>query len=470
MAGAFSGIEIASRAMQTSQGLINVVGQNIANVNTPGYSRQVAVVRATDPDTMPGPNSTDPAQWGTGVELTSINRVHDALLQARINSAASEGSRYSEMEQTLSSVQAVYAEPGSTGLSSMLTAFFNSFSALASKPEDTASRQAVIQQATNLTAQFRKVASGLDGLRADAVARIAAGAGQANELADQIANLNGQIRTIVASGQQPNDLMDRRDTLVKELSGLVGATATEEQTPEGKPTGVVNVAIGGRSLVQGAEARALDTQFTIVDGVGQLGAGANAVQLTGGTVGGIAQSIGRIDAYRANLDTVASTLISQVNTLHRAGSGLDGANNRDLFTGTSAATIGVSSLIAGNPSALAAAGAPAAGQTAAAGNGDTARAIAGLASKAVIGTDTITGRYNADIATIGADVQSATSAATDSRTVAQQLDSLRSSSEGVSLDEEMTRMLQYQRTYQAAARILTTMDSLLDTLINATAR
>jgi flagellar hook-associated protein 1 FlgK len=468
MAGSFSGIEIASRAMQTSQGLIQVIGQNIANVNTPGYSRQTAVVQATDPDTEPGRNATNVAQWGTGVEITAIRRVHDAMLHQRINSTLGEGSRQEELAAALGSAQALYSEPGSGGISDLLTGFFNAFGALAANPESSAARNTVLQSATNLARQFNRVAAGLDALAQDVGKRVAGAVKEANKAAEEIADLNRDIRIAVAAGQQPNDLMDRRDNLVKQLAGLVGATASEERTSDGRSTGVVNVSLNGTVLVQGSDARALPSTFTAANGQGILGTGRDAVAVTGGTLGGMLAAVDTLGGYRSEMDQVAATLVREVNALHRTGNGLDGLNNRDFFAGTSAATIAVSASVRGNPSAIAAATAPLSGQTAAAGNGGNARLIAKLVDKAVFGSDTIVGKYNAHVASVGADVQDATDAASTSKAVGTQLDTLRSSVEGVSLDEELTRMLEYQRSYQAAARMLSAMDSLLETLIQAT--
>lgn len=468
MPGTFSGLEISSRALRADQTVIDTVGHNISNVNTAGYSRQTVELAATDPYTYPGlTHGTEPGQLGTGVEVTSITRARDEFVEQRLNTGVGDQSKYAVLRDMTQRVEDAYNEPGAGGLNSLITATFNAFQQLANTPETTATRDYVRSQAQTTAAGFRNVSSGLDKIVSDITDRITADVGQANSLAKQVAALNAQIVASTVSGDHANDLEDKRDALVRQLGSLVGATSTPVVDASGRPNGAVNVYVGGASIVQGKDAFALPTGYVSTGGVAYLTDGTNLTEIKTGEVAGLVQATDQISQYRADLNKVASTFINAVNTQHAAGYGLDGSTGQPFFTGTDAATIAVSPQIMASTDAIAAAAAPAPGQTVATGNGDNARAIADIANQQLFGLETINSYYSSRVAQIGTDAQGYDQQATNQDQVVAQLQNQRNSVSGVSLDEELTNMLQYQRSYQAAARMMTTFDDMVQTLISA---
>jgi len=466
----FSGIEIASRALQVNQTAINVVGHNVANVNTPGYTRQRVEIVASDPHTVPSMASTRPGQLGTGVEIAAITRARDELMRQRLQDIVGGQGMLTEMRDLLERVQAVYAEPTSGGLSSLLTQFFNSWQQLAVQPENHGVRTSVLQSAHLLAAQMRGLAGSLDQMQQEISSRLDLVVDEVNKAAREVATLNGQIRLSVAAGEHPNDLLDRRDTLLRRLGELIGAKAYNQTNDAGVAMGTVTVVINGFVLVQDTHSEALPSAYLLQDGVPYLTANNQRIAVTEGIVGGVLRASGLIGEYQSDLDAIAQTLIEQVNGLHAAGYGLDGFTGRLFFEGAGAHDMVVHRDVDGFPERLAAASPPDPGQPAAPGNGNNARAIAGIASQRLFGTNTLLDQYNANVARVGSDLDSVTKQAENRSTLVEQIDHLRSSVEGVSLDEEMTRMLTYQRSYQAAARLMTTLDDMLDRLINGLLR
>lgn len=467
MSGTFSGIETASRALATSQAVVDVIGHNVANVNTPGYTRQRAEIAATAPAaSVDGGIGAALGSIGTGVELKGVYRIQDNYLEQQLLSAGGDQARMSQLRDTLNQVQTAYAEPGQSGLSSMLSAFYNSFQEVARNPEDTSARQSALDAASTLARRFNTLTADHDSVQQSVCAQVIPTFQQADDVARQVAGLNSQIRAALAQGGQPNDLQDQRDQLVKQLGTLVGADATQELDANGKATGALNVSAGGFPLVQGATANDLPTSFTMVGGVPALSQGDERYLLRSGQASGLIQASDTIKGYQATLNGLAAGLISSVNNLHRAGYGQDGSTGNNLFAGTDARSIKLDPAMAANPAALAAATPPAPGTTVAAGNGDNALAIANLANAPILAGGSIGDSYAAHVAQVGADVHSYEQQSTNQAQVIQQLQNMRSSVSGVSLDEELTHMLQFQRSYQAAARLLTVMDSMIDQVVN----
>jgi flagellar hook-associated protein 1 len=463
----FSGIEIASRALRVNQQVVDVIGHNVANVNTPGYSRQTAHITETDPYTTPTLyQSGKNGQFGTGVELTAVTRARDEFVAGRQQAGKGDQGRLNQLRDYLSRVQDAYAEPAGGGLSSMITDYFNSFQEVARNPENSAARIVLRQRGQTLAQQIRNLHDALGTVDQDVKTRVAATVRDANDVAQQVADLNAQIKAVTLSGGHANDLMDKRDQLVQQLGTLVGAKEVAELDANGQPTGAVNVLVNGYSLVEGKTAYPLPASFTTLGGVPQLTNGTEMIPVTGGEVAGLVEATSFVAGYRADLNTIASTLITAVNTQHAAGYGLDGLTGRNFFAGTDASNIGIDPAVLADPKAIAAASAPLPGQPVAPGNGENARALAAIAGQALFNGDTIGTYYSTRVSEIGADVKSAETAAANQEQVNQQLETLRASVSGVSLDEEMTHMLQFQRSYQAAARMLSTFDSMLETIIN----
>ncbi len=424
------GLQTALSGLIAQQDAIDVTGNNITNANTEGYSRQTAVLQTKEPLHIAALSAVtgEGGQLGTGVTVATITRIRNTYLDASYrehNTAA--GAAGAQAEQ-LSQAQSAFNEPSSTGLASQLSAFWSSWSELAETPTEPA-KVGVVGAATELTGSLHQLAAQLQSLEGQASAQYAALTGPTGEVANdatQIAELNHQIKLSLAAHQQPNELEDHRDLLLDKLSALASVTVTKEADG----TDTVTFGNAALPLVEGSTAN-WPQALTAAAG-GKLGA---LLELSSPT--------GALASYQAALNEVAKTLAGSVNELHTA---------TPFFTGTTAATIEV-------------AVAPGEVQTSsegASGGNDVALAIAGLRGGAA------EQRYAALIEQIGAGVQSATTNQTNSQAVLTAVSNQRQAVSGVSLDEEMTNLITFQRGYQASAQALNVMNEMLNTLINQT--
>ncbi len=425
------GLQTALSGLLADQQAIDVTGQNITNANTPGYSRQVVELQTNEPMRIAAlsPGTGAGGQLGTGVMVTGYQRIRASYLDAEYrNQNSSLGGSSAEVE-ALQQAQSAFDEPSSAGLSSQLSEFWSAWSSLANMPSSEAAKVAVVSKGTQIANTLHELSSQLETVEAQAAQQYTAITGPSGEVqsdAKQIAQLNEQIKLSLVARQQPNDLEDRRDLLIDKLSELGQVTVTKEAD------GTDTVAFGGaaKPLVEGGSVNWPQT-LTAASG-GQLGA------LLGLTGAG-----GKLAGYRAGLDEVASRLASTVNALHTA---------TPFFSGSTAASIAVAVT-------------PAQVQTAPPANpggNEVAAQIAGLRGGEA------EQRYEALVAQVGSDVQNATSEQTNSQAVLNAIGDQRQSVSGVSLDEEMTNLVTFQRGYQASARALTSMDEMLDTLISHT--
>lgn len=468
MPSTFFGLEIGRRALNASQLALQVTGNNTANVNTPGYSRQIVQFAQTDPYAEPSITYPKPGQLGTGVTIASVNRIRDEFIDRRVYQANSSQAALNNLRDVVSRVEEAYGEPSTSGIGQLMTNFFNSFSDLSANPESGALRSTVRNRAQTLVSAFHAANTAISAIAPDLQSKVGVQINEINDIAKQIAVLNKQIRVVVALGDSPNDLQDARGTLLDKLSQQLDIKVTNSVDPgTGKDTGEVQVNVGGFLLVQGDYATPLPTTITSDNNdVGLKTAQGEMVPLHGGTLYGLIKAKSLVEGYEADLNTLASSVIAAVNTQHRIGYGLDGVTARDFFSGTNAADMDVSVNVKDNLDSIAAAAPPAPPNTFAPGNADNARALAGLSRNPVVGTFSLNEYYNDRIATIGTDLRTFKLNADNQEKVLNQLQGLQSSVSGVSLDEEMANMLQYQRTYQAAARVINIMDDTLDRIIN----
>jgi flagellar hook-associated protein 1 len=425
------GLQTALSGLLAEQQAVDIAGHNIANANTEGYSREQVVMGTNPPIVVPSlsANTGDGAQLGTGVSVESYLRIRNSYLDSQYRTQGSALSGAETQAEELQQTQSAFNEPSSSGISSQLSAFWNSWNSLANAPTSEAAKQGVVAAGEQVASTLRQVSEQLTTISAQATQQFQARAGESGEVrnyATQIAQLDGQIKLAEQAGQQPNDMLDRRDLLLDKLSAL--AQVSVSQQPDGTDT--VTFGDAGKPLVEGTTAN-WPQAITAAAG-GQLGA---LLGLTG--------EGGALAKYHGAIDEVASTLASTVNALHTA---------TPFFAGTTAATLKV-------------AVAPAQVQTSStgtAGGNDVALAISGLRGGAADQD------YSALVEQVGSDVQSAKGDETNLQTTVNAIANQRQSVSGVSLDEEMTNLISFQRGYQASARTLTTMDAMLETLIEHT--
>lgn len=447
------GLNSAVRALLVHQQAMDAVAHNVANVNTPGYSRQRVHLGAVAPAGSSG--------VGNGVELLGLERVRDLFVDYQLRAQSHGGGEFQARADSLGLVELAFGEPSDAGLRAILTQFFNSWRDLANAPGQSAARSAVVQAGETLAFAANRIAASLVDIRADANTRTAAAVGEVNGLAQQVALLNARIIEVRGSGDPASDLTDQRDLALDRLAQLTDMQVMQHED------GHVDVFVGGRALVQGVTANAIELDrdpgnndfFTLrwtSDGV--------AVRVASGEIGGLLhQRDVDIPARLADLNTLVGQVIADVNAVHEAGFALDGVTTGTaFFTGTDAQTIGVSAAVRTNLGLIAAAV-----QAGAAGDGSGALAIADLQSATNLtgGSETYDAYFNGMITRLGVAVRHARHTATTQQATVQHLSQLRDSVSGVNLDEEMVNLVQYQRGYEAASRVIRSINDILDELM-----
>ncbi|MGN6378754.1 MAG: flagellar hook-associated protein FlgK [Gaiellales bacterium] len=442
----FMGLETTLRGLLASQVALDTTGHNISNANTAGYSRQVAVMSPSDAYTEAAVSRPPQAgQLGTGVTIAAINRVRDDYIDIQLRAQSMRQGSANATQDGLSQVQAAFNEPTDTGLSSLLSKYWSAWGDVSNSPENLATRQSLAQAAASLADGFNSLSSQISTVQSQTAQNVTSTIDQVNSIASQIAQLNAAITHSEVSGDQPNDLLDKRDVLLDTLSQLGNVSVTQGQL------GSIDVTIGGASLVSGS------TSATIAE--------SDMTSLTSGKLSGlITLRDTTIPAYQSQLDTIASTLISHTNAQSALGFDLNGNAGGAFFTGTDAATIGVNQAVIASPDLIAASGN---GQP---GNADNALAMIDMQSAPLIGGASIDTAYSQLVTRFGSETQQANNDSDISAALVGALEDKRQSVSGVSLDEEMTNLLRFQRGYQASGRALTAMDDMIEQLITRTGR
>ena len=450
-------LEIARRALRAHQLTMGVIGANVANVNTPGFSRRRTYLGAS------AGIMTNHGTVGTGVEVTTIRRDRDMLLEGLYRQHNSAAGNWSALEQALGRVETVFPAADTDGLGDALGAFWSAWNNLANDPADPGRRAVVRAAGEQVADTFHRLDAHLASLMSDLDAEMGADTDRINRIATRLAALNVGISAAELRGQEASDLRDERDSLLEELSGI--ATVHSQETS----TGAVTVSLGTEVLVQDDRARQLEV--VPVAGAGQASVRVRwqdtqrDVQADGGHLAGLVTARDeRLAGYRATLDTLAATLVEQVNRVHVTGSGLDGSTGNAFFdpAWTHASDI---RLDHGVDTDLERIAASASGAT---GDGNTAQAIAGLRTAALLGNGQLTfeGFYRGLVGQIGLDASHAASSVAAESGALDAIDAQRASISGISLDEEMTQMLSTQHAYEAVIRITTVIDDMMDTLIS----
>ena len=425
------GLQTALSGLLAEQQAVDVTGHNIANANTEGYSREQVVMGTNPPIPVPSLSQVtgEGAQLGTGVSVESYMRIRNSYLDSQYRTQSSALSGAETQAEELQQAQSAFNEPSSSGISSQLSAFWSSWNSLANAPTSEAAKQGVVAAGEQVASSLRLLSEQLTTISSQAAQQFQARAGEAGEVqsyATQIAQLNGQIKLAEQAGQQPDDMLDRRDLLLDKLSSLAQVSVSEQ--PDGTDT--VTFGDAGKPLVEGTTTN-WPQALTAAAG-GQLGA-----------LLGLSGEGGALAKYQSAIDEVAGTLASSVNALHTA---------TPFFTGTTAATLKVA--VSAAEVQTSSTGTP--------GGNDVALAISGLRGGAADQD------YSALVEQVGSDVQGAKGDETNLKTTVDAISNQRQSVSGVSLDEEMTNLISFQRGYQASARTLTTMDTMLETLIEHT--
>jgi flagellar hook-associated protein 1 FlgK len=555
-----SGLQIALSALYAQQRGLEVTGENIANANTQGYSKQ-----AVNLQEIGGPSTPAFAArfsgTGSGVQVVNIDRYRDQFLE--ISAALEHGAsgQLDQLKSAYANLEQVFQEPSDTGLQEQMAQLWSGFDDLANNPGDGASRTQLLEQAKTLAASFNAAATSIKQMSSATVAQIQASVTDVNTKAGTIAQLNDAIKSRVVAGLNANDLMDQRDLLANQLATEVGATIRQGDN------GQVNLSIGGTPLVFANRSESLVADTSQPQVVVRWQKDNFPATITGGQIGGMLQTVNQLaPQYMAGIDAVATQLRDQVNAMQSnvggqldiasqdqsangnlqfqvalngggyqtvtvagadwsgaggaaalqttlqtamdgavgAGNstvtvtggagqpmsisvvptgtnkllvqatpnnnglatllgqtaiGLDGIGGRAFFSGTGAADLAVSSDIANNANGIAAG---------VAANGPLDNSVALQAAELGSSTTGADAQYRAFVVGLGVQSQSVQQRAAIQTQTTSQVDNQRSGISGVSTDEEMVNLMQFQRAYEASARVMNAINEVLDKLINQT--
>lgn len=451
-----SSMLIAVQAMLADQSAMNVVSNNIANVNTPGYTREIANLTETPPANYAG------LQFGTGVSLESVQSVRDNVLQLRLNQETQNQGKYNTLSTGLNQVQTLFNEAAGSGLQSLISQFFDSFQQLSADPTNSGLRQAVISSAQSLAAGFNQTASALITQQQDADQAVVQTTQQVNQLTAQIAQLNGQIASTAGGGQNANTFIDQRTQLINQLSQLV-----DVQSITADNGNLTLTTTGGAALVVGSQSFALQTQVDPTTGfhdVYSQGTDITSSIQSGNLAADIQLRDQEIPSILSNLDTLANGLATSVNAQNAAGYDLSGNPGGNIFVppaGVSGSALNLAVAIT-DPNAVAAS------SDGTSGDNKNATALANLQNQNIIGGQTPINFYSGIVFQVGSDTSNASSQLSGEQLLVQQLQDQVNAVSGVSLDEEGANLVLYQNAFNAAARVASIVASLFQTAINMT--
>jgi flagellar hook-associated protein 1 FlgK len=448
----FYGLQTSLRGLMAQQRMLDTTSHNIANASTVGYSRQEAALAAS-PALQIAAGSTasgSGAHLGSGVDVQSYRRIRDQFLDLQYRGQNTNLQEQTARASGLDSAELSLSEPGDDGLNAQLSKFWNAWSDLEKAPSDPAAKQALVEQAQSLGDSLASVRSPMTAAQTvaqaqyDDISRPASATdsgGQVAQIATELADLNTTISHFTTAGDIPNDLLDRRDELLDKLSGF-GQISVEQLASGSQNVSFVDKVTG--------------TTYPIVSDMTSTWGGPPAGDnwTPGGQMGGllgIAQVPGgTIDGYLGSLDTLADSIASSVNSAY---------GGSFFTTGTpSAGTLQVDAALMADPTAVTSG-------SGAAGTNDIALAVSQLRGNA-----SIDGAYKAFVAKVGSDVNEADRQQANAQVLTDSVEDRRNSVSGVSMDEEMTNMIRFQRAYQASSRAMSTMDDMLDVVINRTGK
>ncbi len=518
MSGLFQTFNVAKSGMQVQQIAINTTSHNIANATTEGFSRQSVHLSTTIPNNLPGIG-----QVGTGVEIDSITRTRDQYLDAQVRYENSVGGKYESSSTILEQVEIIFMEPSETGLNNIMNEMWNSWQELSKSPDNSNTRTVTIQNALTLTDEMNHKMDQLDTIVQDTIAYTESKVYDANTMLEQINNLNDQIYRSKLHGLIPNDLMDERDLQIDKLSKIVNIETKETKfgsieitsketgeilldsnteaapevelsvirsiTPDGSGNFNVTMAKKGDineiiTFVSATEFQEGDVVF-VDPSTWETTPSMTLPNLTEGELVGNMESIATIKEYQTQLNLLANTIATAVNTVHSDnGTGINFFEASDGTSVINARNISVNQNIQ-DDIYLINAGATA---TSPEGDGTRALAIAQLrngnypindSSYFAANYDAVTMKiesttsgtsfdsfYKDIVVKVGIDVQRADRGLENQGNLLMQLEQRKESISGVSIDEEVANLVQLQTAYQANARVMSTISSMLDTLIN----
>lgn len=456
MSGLNATLSMATQSLLAQELELQVTNNNIANANTPGYTRETVNLAQS------GPVQQGSVNIGTGVSVNGIQSLSDTLLTMRIQQQTSDQSRANAQVYVLNEVQTLFPSTG-TSVASALSAFFTSLSALSTNPANSANRQTVISDAQTLVQQFNSVSQGLSGTASGLNTTVQTDVVQINQLGRQAASLNQQLIQQTAAGQNTGTTTDQLNEVESQLASLTNISVVHTTQGDSITTG------NGTALVLGTQSYALATttqangnlQITDSDG------GNITSYLSSGDLGGSLEVRDtQIPSLLSSLDTLAYQFATAVNQAQTAGFDENGNAGTNLFSlpATSAGAAGDISLLTTKGSALAVSSVSGSG---ASGNDGNLSNLLAIQDSPIGATgESATTMSSNVVYQVGTLTANATAEQTAVQTSLASLQSQENSVAGVSVDEESTNLLRFQQAYQAAAKVISTIQTLFDTTIN----
>ncbi|MDQ1318118.1 MAG: Flagellar hook-associated protein 1 [Candidatus Poribacteria bacterium] len=453
-------LDIGKRAIMAQTQALNIAGENISNVNTPGYSRKRIELKNTI--------HTNQEE----INILETRRIRDQFIDKHIRIENQSLGNWEMKSQQYNQIERVFIEPSENGINNMLGEFWNSWEDLASNPENLTSRNMVIQRGVALAQNFNRIDSQLKDIRETANGYIEDRIEQVNQKASQIAYINTQIKFIEASGGEASGLRDNRDLLTDELSKQVNLTSLE------RDNGCVSLFIGGRAIVDEEKFASINIGHQSIDGMVvttiKWSDDQSNVNINGGEIAGLIEIRDNvIPELNDKINQLAQTLINSVNKLHVTGYGLDGTSQRNFFVGTNAGNIKVNddanTGVINHPERISTS---ANGQI---GDNSIALQLARLSdirvasdgSEVPDGVDAIniTQFYNDTVNSLGSDIQLASAMTESAQMIVTDLEARREGVSGVSLDEESADLIKLQRAYESAAKYMAVINEMIGTLM-----
>jgi len=450
-------LNIALQSMLSEQGALETTSNNIANVNTPGYSRQRPDFEETPPVEIGG------LTLGTGVQLNDVTSLRDAVLDLRVNQETQQQGQLNAFISGGQQIQVLFNETAGTGLQAPLTAFFNSLSQLAANPSDLPTRQNVITAAQNLAAGFNQTSANLTTLQRNTDLAVQQSVSQINSLTAQIAQVNEQVVAATTTGGNPGPFEDQRQQLINQLSNYIDVSEVDAGN-----NSLTLTTGSGAPLVVAGQSFQLTTQANPATGFQDVFSNGQDIttKITGGELAGQIQIRDQeIPSLQNSLDTLAYNLATKINQQNRAGVDLNGVAGGDIFTvpaqvAGSAATISVANT---DPSSIAASAGPVPGNP---GDNTNANAMLALQNQTFVNGLTPLNYYSNVVFKVGNDVSSAQTQQQAGSQVLLQLQNLQGGVSGVDINEEEANLMRFQNAYQASAQVSSVIDSLMQTTIN----
>ncbi|HYE83946.1 MAG TPA: flagellar hook-associated protein FlgK [Clostridia bacterium] len=500
MSSTFSCYQIAKSGVYTSQRALEVIGHNLSNADTVGYVRQQMLQADNRPQIYSG------KQIGTGTSVSEIRQVRSAFLDNAYRKENSLKGYWNARQSTIEDVESILDSLSeNNGLGAAIDDFFQGWEELAKDPEDRTSREAVVEYGNYFAEIVNEIAEQLDQLQSNLDEQINSLVSEINSIADQVAELNQIILVNENNGQNANDYRDQRNLLLDTLSGYMGIEVTEAEN------GMINVYAGGRSIVRGNNSCHMDCSYNTSNGSFATVVWENSgeeVRLKDGKLFGFIEARGDVyggegsvdngspiesavvdddsDSYtfssesmnfiselRTGLNMLVSLMTRKINSIHGQGKGLDGSNGLSFFARIDENLPFEAGNIKVNPE-LSDPNKIAASRTGSAGDADIANEIVDFRNIDYFKNDSlkmnINDFYNLLVDWVGTAGQEAASFFDNQSTLVLLADNNRQSVSAVSMDEELANMIKYQHSYNASARVMTTIDSMMENIINSMGR